>query len=309
MTKREMIKAAALLMLCATLLAGCVMPAGRGAAPTPTPEPAAVPTAEPTAEPTAVPTPEPTATPEPTPEPTPTPEPSPTPEPTPEPTPVPEGRKASWDGEHVVPGGWGPSIPYRDTAVDNSFFQNSLMIGNSFVEGFQRMSGMGADIMCLYEVGLNVYNALDMEDMAILWRSTPDRFDNVYVMLGINEIGSNLEPFLENYEKVLEFIRKHQPAANIIVVSIAPISEWVSSDPSTSKSNDRIRTLNSGLKQLCADHGYWYLDIYSALVDDKGNLTDLYVYAGDGVHMEGFGYLAWADYMRTHYVDLGLLTE
>ena len=45
------------------------------------------------------------------------------------------------------------------------------------------------------------------------------------------------------------------------------------------------------------------------LVDEYGYLSSNYAYVVDGKHFEKSGYVAWANYMKTHYVDEGLLTE
>ena len=45
------------------------------------------------------------------------------------------------------------------------------------------------------------------------------------------------------------------------------------------------------------------------LLDGNGYLSSAYAYEGDGKHFEKSGYVAWANYMKTHYVDEGLLTE
>ena len=45
------------------------------------------------------------------------------------------------------------------------------------------------------------------------------------------------------------------------------------------------------------------------MLDKNGYLSGDYAYIGDGKHFEKSGYVAWANYMKTHYVDEGLLTE
>ena len=72
---------------------------------------------------------------------------------------------------------------------------------------------------------------------------------------------------------------------------------------------ERINNFNAALKQFCADSNCWYLDIYSMLLDEDGYLSADYAFAEDGKHFEKSGYVAWANYMKTHYVDDGLLTE
>ena len=43
--------------------------------------------------------------------------------------------------------------------------------------------------------------------------------------------------------------------------------------------------------------------------DGDGYLSSAYAYEGDGKHFEKSGYVAWANYMKTHYVDSALVTE
>ena len=52
-----------------------------------------------------------------------------------------------------------------------------------------------------------------------------------------------------------------------------------------------------------------YLDIYHLLLDKDGYLSGDYAFVGDGKHFEKSGYVAWANYMKTHYVDSSLPDE
>ena len=244
-------------------------------------------------------TPAPTATAEPTPEPT------PTQEPTPEPTAEPAGAKARRSGKLIVPGEWGAEIPLRLTAAEDSFFDTSCMIGNSMVQGFQLWSGLH-NIPCMAETGATVYSALKTIDLRPLRNS---RFDNVYLMLGLNEVGLEPETFAENYAGIIDYVRACQPGANIIAVSVTPVMRWVDEQPYSSHTMANINALNAALRLLCEQKECWFLDISSVLMDEDGFLSEIYAYKGDGKHMEANGYELWADYMRTHYIDEALLTE
>ena len=106
-----------------------------------------------------------------------------------------------------------------------------------------------------------------------------------------------------------DYIRRYQKTANIIVISVTPVTKWVDEDPYEAQSMAGVDAFNEGLRQLCLEKECWYLDIASELSDEEGYLLELYAYRGDGKHMEANGYELWADTMRTHYVDEGLLSE
>ena len=231
-----------------------------------------------------------------------------TPKPTAEPTPTPSGAKAKRDGDLIVPADWGAIVPERAEAVYDSHFDRSCMIGNSLVDGFFMWSGV-TNMRYIYSTGAVVNNVLGTLDLSPLTLNDPDYYQDIYLMFGLNEVGTDVNSFVQSYKTLLEYVREHQTKANIYVISVTPVTQEVDADPNEVQSMERINSFNSALKQLCADNNCWYLDIYSMLVDEYGYLSRDYAFAGDGKHFEKSGYVAWANYMKTHYVDEGLLTE
>ena len=231
-----------------------------------------------------------------------------TPKPTAEPTPTPSGTKAQRDGDLIVPADWGAIVPERTNAVYDSHFDRSCMIGNSLVEGFRMWSGV-TNMRCIYGTGAVVNNVLGTLDLSPLTLNDADYYHDIYLMFGLNEVGTDVNSFVQSYKTLIEYVREHQTKANIYVISVTPVTQKVDADPNEVQSMERINAFNSALKQLCADEKCWYLDIYSMLVDEYGYLSSNYAFAGDGKHFEKSGYVAWANYMKTHYVDEGLLTE
>lgn len=231
-----------------------------------------------------------------------------TPKPTAEPTPTPSGAKAQRDGNLIVPADWGAIVPERANAVYDSHFDRSCMIGNSLVEGFLMWSGV-TNMRYIYGTGAVVNNVLGTLDLSPLTLNDADYYHDIYLMFGLNEVGTDVNSFVQSYKTLIEYVREHQTKANIYVISVTPVTQDVDADPNEVQSMERINAFNSALKQLCADNNCWYLDIYSMLVDEYGFLSSDYAFAGDGKHFEKSGYVAWANYMKTHYVDEGLLTE
>ena len=292
---------AAGLLLALAVLTGCTLP---GTAPKE--EPTSAP--EPTAAPVSTPAPTPPTTPAPTPTPVPTPTPEPTPTPTPSPSPTPAGPKAVLEGELIVPGAWGVAVPERARRADDEFFAKTCMVGNSLTGGFLLMSGLGDKVDCIYETGANVYNVLESRvmDMRHMRRNA---YTDVYIVLGLNELGMENDSFAENYGEIIDYIRARQTKANIILVSVTPMEKWVHEGQENYRTMDMVYAYNDVLRSLCAEKGCWYLDLFSVLVDDEGFLKEEIAYHGDGLHLEANGYELWAEYMRTHYVDEALLNE
>lgn len=228
---------------------------------------------------------------------------------TPEPTatPVPEGAAAQRIDGYIAPADWGVTVPERETAVYDSFFDNACMIGNSLMEGFQMWSGVNnCRYICQANMWVNkVLGIVDLSPITL----NPDYYDSVYLMFGLNEVGNSVDSFIQSYSDVIDFIRQYQTTATIYVISVTPVTAAVDADPGEVQKMDRIDNFNEKLKEMCGEKGCWYLDLYSLLVDEDGYLSADYAYAGDGKHLEKSGYLAWADYMRTHYVDEALLDE
>ena len=231
-----------------------------------------------------------------------------TPTPTPEPSPTPAGPKAKLLDGLVVPADWGPVIPERSRAVYDSFFDKSCMVGNSLVEGFFMWSGM-TNLRYIYHTGATVSDAIGKLDLAPITLNPPGYYENIYLLFGLNEIGTDVNSFVQGYKKLVDFIRQYQPTANIIIISVTPVTRQVDGDPNEVQSMDRIRTFNSALTEFCVDQNCWYLDIYHLLLDKDGYLSGDYAFIGDGKHFEKSGYVAWANYMKTHYVDSKLPDE
>ena len=239
-----------------------------------------------------------------------TPEPTPaaTATPTPAPTPTPAGPKARQLGELIVPADWGPSVPERKRAVYDSFFDRSIMIGNSMVEGFKMWSDV-TNIRYVPGTGATVVNAIGTLDLSPLTLNAPDYYNQVYLMFGLNEIGTDVNSFVQNYKRLVDFVREYEPHAVIYIISVTPVTRQVDEDPNEVQKMDRIRLFNAALQEFCKDQNCWYLDIYNMMLDENGYLSGEYAFVGDGKHFEKSGYVAWANYMKLHYVDEGLLTE
>ena len=241
---------------------------------------------------------------------TPTPEvtPAPTELPTATPVPTPAGDPAKLVDGRIVPADWGVVVPEREVAQFNSFFDNSVMIGNSLAEGFYMWAGLAENFTFICNANLwidQVIGGIDLSKVTL----NPGRYESIYLVFGLNEVGNSVELFIEEYKEVIAFLREYQPNATIYVHSVTPIMEKVDVDPGEVQTMERINNFNERLKEMCAEEQCWYVDIYSMLLDENGYLSTAYAFEGDGKHFEKSGYVAWANYLKSHYVDKSLIPE
>ena len=221
------------------------------------------------------------------------------------------GVKAKRDADgRIVPDVGGAVTPARSVKLGTDDFAGSTMIGNSFVEGMNLWS----DIDTLKYVcadGVNLDNMIGN----YLYYVTVQNYNSVYLCLGLNEIGWGTDTFIRKYEKVIDYIRSDGTSktknATIYIVSLFPVEEIMETVPAESGSTiskSTILEFNERLKTMCEEKGCWYLDVYSALANDKGYLPED-IAADDHVHFEKTGYRIWSDYLRNHYVDEQILGE
>jgi len=171
----------------------------------------------------------------------------------------------------------------------NSFFDNSLFIGNSLVVGLSRWGNLNNATFYAVE-GLNV-NSFFNTDKFVLGskKTTPDKavsigeYDKVFLMFGINEISwRSKEAFINRYTDVIESIRKKQPNAQIYIQSMLYVTKSKSSKDKIFN-NKNVISLNKKIEKMAKRNGLKYIDINEVLCDGKPYLpSDA---STDGIHL------------------------
>lgn len=121
-----------------------------------------------------------------------------------------------------------------------------------------------------------------------------NRPSKVFLMAGVNDLAfyppSHVLP---KYERLVEAILKKSPTTTLYLQSVLPVNNLVSPTP---VDNDDIRTLNDGIRQLAKAKGLTFIDLFSLLQDQNGNLDAAYTL--DGIHLNGVAYLKWKDAIK-----------
>ena len=116
--------------------------------------------------------------------------------------------------------------------------------------------------------------------------------DQIFLLIGTNDIGKEIpqKETLDNVEAVLQAIMRDFPLTTINLISVLPVSQEERYKQKVSiRSNEKIQALNQAYRELAqAYHQVSYVDVYSSLLDEVGQLAE--AYTTDGLHLSVAGY-------------------
>jgi len=129
----------------------------------------------------------------------------------------------------------------------------------------------------------------------------------VFLLIGTNDIGENKsdEHIIRNIREIIDRIREKCPETQIYLQSIYPVSRV--NDKKINKyivgrrTNERIRRINGELKKIAREKDIVYIDVFSHLTDENGNLK--LEYTVEGLHLTIEGYRVCADVLRPYVLD------
>ena len=195
------------------------------------------------------------------------------------------------------------NVTKKDT--DNPYFADALFIGDSRTEGIEAFGGIkNATFFC--KTGLSVYNLSSTKvNMAGLGKVSLDelleerQFGKVYILLGINELGNNLETTVTKYSEIIEKVQATQ-ADNTVIYVQANMHVTQKKSNSSKFTNDRINQLNSMLAGLEDGENIVYIDVNEKFDDENGNLPANYTQ--DGIHIYAKYYKDWTAWIAENVV-------
>ena len=123
----------------------------------------------------------------------------------------------------------------------------------------------------------------------------------VYIMLGINNISYGVENASNDMLRLIDNILAKSPDVQIVIQSVTPMSE--SSNIVTNKLNNaQISAYNLRMRELCVEHGWYYLNVAEVFTDAQGNLISEYCSDNGsmGIHFTNKAASVWVDYLKTH---------
>lgn len=196
--------------------------------------------------------------------------------------------------------------PSADPAAAE-YFKDALFIGDSRTVGMAEYAPIdGATYFAT--VGLSTYKINNStsevpgtKGQSLAQVLAAKQYGKVYIMLGINEIGNDLNATMTHYRELIDRVRQAQPNAIIILEANLHVAY---SRSSTDKvvNNPAINSFNEELALLADNQKIFYLDVNPLFDDDTGSLkAEL---TSDGTHPYAKHYLTWADWLRSHTIPV-----
>lgn len=181
-------------------------------------------------------------------------------------------------------------------------FEGALFIGDSRTVGIGKYAGITeADFFAT--TGMSVYSIFDekvkvgdrTEKCTLETLLSEAQYDRIYLMLGINELGYNLDRTAETYGAVVARLRELQPEAYVYIQANLHVTKK-KSDSDKTYNNDRINRLNESISAFADGQQVFYLDVNPVYDDENGAMTADYTW--DEIHLLAKHYALWADYLR-----------
>ncbi len=187
-----------------------------------------------------------------------------------------------------------PSEPVEPLSMDDALF-----IGDSRVTGLMEYSGLNADFFTCE--GMSVYNIHDkplsvpnVGKMTLTELLSNKSYGKIYLMLGINELGYNLDRTINTYSELVNTVRQMQPNATLFIMANLHVTEAMSSSHDYIH-NSTIDVFNQRLFQLTDGKTIFYLDVNPEFDDGHGNLAP--EYTSDGAHPYAKHYIHWGEWI------------
>ncbi len=201
-----------------------------------------------------------------------------------------------------------PEIEQKEelTTVDVNYFHDAAFIGDSRIVGLQLYSGWENSSFFAAK-GMEVYSYFDKPyikagtvKMTVPQALAGQQFGKIYMMIGINEMGTGThETFIAKYKEIIESIRQQQPQALIYVMGILYVDEEKSlTDPIFNNVN--IKDRNKYIEQMAEEMGLYYLDVNEAICGTNEFLPK--DYTADGIHLKAAYIPIWTDYLLNHAI-------
>ena len=189
--------------------------------------------------------------------------------------------------------------PEQEPLTVEELFSTTLFIGDSRTVGLSEYAGLPATFFA--DVGMTVYSAFDKEiSVAGVGKVTlsdllsQQKFDRIHLMLGINELGYDMDTTVKQYASVLEQIGVLQPDATIYLGANLHV-DAARSQSDAIFNNTRINQFNQQVAAMADGKDVIYLDVNPLFDDESGCLrSDL---TGDGTHVYGSSYVTWGQWL------------
>ncbi len=178
-----------------------------------------------------------------------------------------------------------------------------VLTGSSLCEQFpinEMLMSLGSDkIVYNRGIGGDVMGGLKKRLNESVFELEPKK---LFINIGTNDISApdySRETLLSDYKDILVEIKEKLPECEIYVLAYYPVNRelsWFTDEDIArvkntfgSRTNEEIIAVNEELKKLASETSCGYIDVFSCLLGENGNMKE--EYCKDGMHIYPVGYL------------------
>lgn len=118
----------------------------------------------------------------------------------------------------------------------------------------------------------------------------------LFLLIGTNDLGNDKRPITQveqNIKVILDRVKEESPETEIFLLSLTPVNRTDFSYYQTQvtvgiRNNQDIEDLNMKISLAAEARGIKFIDMYTPLLDEKGELAK--IYSRDGLHLSIEGY-------------------
>lgn len=204
---------------------------------------------------------------------------------------------------------YGRPVPETSEAVDDSYFADTFFGGDSRMGSlylYGNLREKGAQIW--YCESLSLFRIYDMqnEDMYEEFGEVPlydllttTQKQNIYILLGINEIRSeDFEAWGETYASLIDDIKNANPAAHIYIMNAYHPREISGLDDA--QITTQVQMVNDKMQSIAKEKRVYYYNTDDGMIDESGKIREEWVW--DGLHLNIEGSQVFSTEIAKHVV-------
>ena len=107
----------------------------------------------------------------------------------------------------------------------------------------------------------------------------------------------NADSIVAYVDQAIKNIKEVSPNTEIVLQSLIPINSTYEKYADFKGSAKKVKAANKKLQKLAKKHKIQWVDVYPAMVDEKGDLKA--EFTNDGFKLMGKGYSAWGEVLKT----------
>lgn len=192
-------------------------------------------------------------------------------------------------------------------AVEDSFFDNALFVGDSRTQGIQ-LYGNIKNATYYADQGLSVMTAMERtfineggQSLTIVdaIKRHPE-FKKIYICFGVNEYWMKTDAYKADYCVLVDAIKAAAaPDAKIYVYAVFPLADGLAQSQ-YGLNNEKMAQFNAAALEMARERGLYFVDVAEAFqkADGRRYLDDSESW--DGIHLNVQGTIKLCNYIKTH---------